>query len=102
MATLADSFLADFESDGDTEQDDSGDEDEYKELGIDPSAAKDDNVHSDLEDEDIKDLDELDDLDDDLEEDIVDTTSISAISDLLEDPKLEAHLEKLKVLMEKN
>lgn len=101
MATLADSFLADFESSGDDEEESNQeDSDEEKEEGEpefeDPEKelAADDDL-DDLDD-DIDDLDEdIDDLDEDNEDVVKEPEGIEAISSLLTDSKVLKHLETI-------
>lgn len=103
MATLADSFLADFESSGDDEEESIESEDEEKEEGEpefeDPDNEADTGDIEDL-DADLEDLDEdIDDLDED-EEATKEPEGINAISTLLTDAKVLAHLATIDKILE--
>jgi len=102
MATLADSFLADFESSGDDEEE-SIESDEEKEEGEpefeDPTKEEGDGDIEDL-DADLEDLDEdIEDLDED-EEATKEPEGINAISTLLTDQKVLNHLEAIDKILE--
>jgi len=103
MATLADSFLADFESSGDDEEEsiESEEEKEEGEPEFEDPAKGDDGDIEDL-DADLEDLDEdIDDLDED-EEATKEPEGINAISTLLTDAKVLAHLAAIDRILEKS
>lgn len=100
MATLADSFLADFDSSGDEE---SEIEEENKDGEEEPEFAE---FGKEDEDEDIDDLDEgmndLDEVDDDIEAGPTadeDEGGVASVSELLKDASLVNHLASIRGLM---
>lgn len=103
MATLADSFLADFESSGEEE---SEVEEELKEDEPEFEEFNKDEEEEDIGD--IDDLDEINDLDEGGDEDMEgeaaskETSGVASVSALLTDADLLKHLEAVKKLMEKS
>eukprot|EP00462_Mataza_sp_D1_P010708 CAMPEP_0175164278 /NCGR_PEP_ID=MMETSP0087-20121206/26311_1 /TAXON_ID=136419 /ORGANISM="Unknown Unknown, Strain D1" /LENGTH=381 /DNA_ID=CAMNT_0016453265 /DNA_START=22 /DNA_END=1163 /DNA_ORIENTATION=+ len=101
MATLADSFLADFESSGEEESEQENEENEGDEVVFEEPEVN--------EDDDVNDIDDIDDLDaqiDDVDE--IDqiaegnenaTTGINAITSLLSDNKLTSHITTIDDLL---
>lgn len=102
MATLADSFLADFESSGE-EESEIEDEKKDDEPEFDKFTKEEDEVAGDIDDLDaIEDLDDANAMEDDI--DAVPSTKktgVASVSSLLTDPTLTTHLATINGLMDK-
>jgi len=89
MATLADSFLADFESDSESEEEFKDEKQEFKVV-----PKEEDEDDDDAMEPTVKDFDLDEDAEDDEKEE-----GVREIANLLEDPALQHHLEVVRKLM---